>query len=146
MKILGAEGLFLFNSLDTDHDSYLSPEEFRPIAEKLTGMSSPRRSSFCLRLSPSCLSRVIYTLVSISDEFSDFSPGITSPGEFEEEESHDPNGETLVLEATMQPLQMDSMTKSKDGFLGVWCPAAKVERGIQFSLSVGIQPCSGNAV
>ncbi|CAL8296274.1 unnamed protein product [Arctogadus glacialis] len=81
MKILGAEGLFLFSSLDTDHDSYLSPEEFRPIAEKLTG--------------------------------------ITSPGEFEEEESHDPNGETLALEATMQPLQMDSMTKSKDGFLGV---------------------------
>ncbi|CAL8287200.1 unnamed protein product [Lota lota] len=81
MKTLGPEGLFLFTSLDTDHDSYLSPEEFRPIAEKLTG--------------------------------------ITSPGEFEEEESHDPNGERLMLEASMQPLQMDTMTKSKDGFLGV---------------------------
>ncbi|KAJ3613550.1 hypothetical protein NHX12_019797 [Muraenolepis orangiensis] len=81
MKTLGAEGLFLFSSLDTDHDFYLSPEEFRPIAEKLTGISSP--------------------------------------GEFEEEVTHDPNGETLVLEAQMQPLQMDTMTKSKDGFLGV---------------------------
>lgn len=32
---------------------------------------------------------------------------------------HDPNGETLTLEAKMQPLLLDSMTKSKDGFLGV---------------------------
>jgi len=32
---------------------------------------------------------------------------------------HDPNGETLILEAKMQPLLLDSMTKSKDGFLGV---------------------------
>lgn len=45
MKTLGPEGLFLFSSLDTDHDFYLSPEEFRPIAEKLTGMSSFPRSS-----------------------------------------------------------------------------------------------------
>lgn len=36
--MLGAEGHFLFSSLDTDHDLYLSPEEFKPIAEKLTGM------------------------------------------------------------------------------------------------------------
>lgn len=48
-----------------------------------------------------------------------FPTGLTSPGEFEEEEAHDPNGETLILEARMQPLQMDTMTKSKDGFLGV---------------------------
>ncbi|CAL8273166.1 unnamed protein product [Merluccius merluccius] len=81
IKTLGPEGLFLFSSLDTDHDFYLSPEEFRPIAEKLTG--------------------------------------ITSPGEFEEDETQDPNGERLILEARMQPLQMDTMTKSKDGFLGV---------------------------
>lgn len=37
LKALGTEGLFLFSSLDTDHDMYISPEEFRPIAEKLTG-------------------------------------------------------------------------------------------------------------
>ncbi|KAJ8398155.1 hypothetical protein AAFF_G00429990 [Aldrovandia affinis] len=80
-RTLGTEGLFLFSSLDTDHDLYLSPEEFKPIAEKLTGISPP--------------------------------------GEFEEEVAHDPNGETLILEARMQPLRMDTMTKSKDGFLGV---------------------------
>lgn len=39
--------------------------------------------------------------------------------DFEEEVVHDPNGETLTLEATMQPLLLESMTKSKDGFLGV---------------------------
>lgn len=38
IRTLGAEGHFLFSSLDTDHDLYLSPEEFKPIAEKLTGM------------------------------------------------------------------------------------------------------------
>ncbi|KAF1374793.1 hypothetical protein PFLUV_G00232780 [Perca fluviatilis] len=81
VRTLGAEGLFLFSSLDTDHDLYLSPEEFKPIAEKLTG--------------------------------------ITPPVDFEEEVTHDPNGETLTLEAKMQPLRLDSMTKSKDGFLGV---------------------------
>lgn len=37
LKALGAEGLFLFSSLDTDQDMYISPEEFKPIAEKLTG-------------------------------------------------------------------------------------------------------------
>ena len=37
LKALGTEGLFLFSSLDTDGDMYLSPEEFKPIAEKLTG-------------------------------------------------------------------------------------------------------------
>lgn len=37
MRTLGAEGLFLFSSLDINHDLYLSPEEFKPIAEKLTG-------------------------------------------------------------------------------------------------------------
>lgn len=37
LKALGTEGLFLFSSLDTDHDLYLSPEEFKLVAEKLTG-------------------------------------------------------------------------------------------------------------
>lgn len=81
LKTLGAEGLFLFSSLDTDHDLFLSPEEFKPIAEKLTG--------------------------------------VVPPADFEEEEPVDPNGETLILEARMQPLLLDTMTKSKDGFLGV---------------------------
>lgn len=81
VKALGTEGLFLFSSLDTDHDFFLSPEEFKPIAEKLTG--------------------------------------VASAGEFEEDVPHDPNGETLTLAAKMQPLQLDTMTKSKDGFLGV---------------------------
>uniref|UniRef100_A0A8C8I9G7 Selenoprotein N n=1 Tax=Oncorhynchus tshawytscha TaxID=74940 RepID=A0A8C8I9G7_ONCTS len=81
LKALGTEGLFLFSSLDTNHDLYLSPEEFKLVAEKLTGISPP--------------------------------------ADFEEEVTHDPNGETLTLEAKMQPLQLDTMTKSKDGFLGV---------------------------
>ncbi|KAL4624193.1 selenoprotein N-like [Arapaima gigas] len=82
LRILGAEGLFLFSSLDTDHDLFLSPEEFKPIAEKLAGL--------------------------------------TRPAEFDEEqEVLDPNGETLTMEARMQPLRMDTMTKSRDGFLGV---------------------------
>uniref|UniRef100_A0A3Q3A7F9 Selenoprotein N n=1 Tax=Kryptolebias marmoratus TaxID=37003 RepID=A0A3Q3A7F9_KRYMA len=81
VQALGVEGLFFFSSLDTDHDLYLSPEEFKPIAEKLTG--------------------------------------IAAPVDLEEEEIHDPNGETLILEAKMQALLLDSMTKSKDGFLGV---------------------------
>ncbi|KAG8506698.1 Selenoprotein N [Galemys pyrenaicus] len=37
LKALGTEGLFLFSSLDADRDMYISPEEFKPIAEKLTG-------------------------------------------------------------------------------------------------------------
>lgn len=37
LKVLGTDGLFLFSSLDTDQDMYISPEEFKPIAEKLTG-------------------------------------------------------------------------------------------------------------
>ncbi|KAG7465962.1 hypothetical protein MATL_G00159700 [Megalops atlanticus] len=81
LRTLGTEGLFLFSSLDTDHDLYLSPEEFKPIAEKLTGISPP--------------------------------------ADFEEEVVQDPNGETLTVEAKLQPLLMDTMTKSKDGFLGV---------------------------
>ncbi|MCI4382319.1 hypothetical protein PGIGA_G00013500, partial [Pangasianodon gigas] len=81
LKTLGAEGLFLFSSLDVDHDLYLSPEEFKPIAEKLTG--------------------------------------VAPPAEFEEEFIADPNGETLTLHAAMQPLLLETMTKSKDGFLGV---------------------------
>ncbi|KAG5265860.1 hypothetical protein AALO_G00247150 [Alosa alosa] len=82
LKVLGADGLFIFNSLDTDHDLYLSPEEFKPIAEKLTG--------------------------------------IAPPSDYEEDDvPSDPDAETITLEAKMQPLVMDSMTKSKDGFLGV---------------------------
>uniref|UniRef100_M4A024 Selenoprotein N n=1 Tax=Xiphophorus maculatus TaxID=8083 RepID=M4A024_XIPMA len=81
VQTLGVEGLFLFSSLDTDHDLCLSPEEFRPIAEKLTG--------------------------------------ITAPVDLEEDVIDDPNGETLVLEASMKPLLLDSMTKSRDRFLGL---------------------------
>uniref|UniRef100_A0A8C3W4F2 Selenoprotein N n=1 Tax=Catagonus wagneri TaxID=51154 RepID=A0A8C3W4F2_9CETA len=82
LKALGTEGLFLFSSLDTDQDMYISPEEFKPIAEKLTG-STPSAS-------------------------------------YEEEELPlDPSEETLTIEARFQPLLPESMTKSKDGFLGV---------------------------
>uniref|UniRef100_A0A8C9Q6D3 EF-hand domain-containing protein n=1 Tax=Spermophilus dauricus TaxID=99837 RepID=A0A8C9Q6D3_SPEDA len=82
LKALGTEGLFLFSSLDTDGDMYISPEEFKPIAEKLTG-STPAAS-------------------------------------YEEEELiPDPTEETLTIEARFQPLLPETMTKSKDGFLGV---------------------------
>uniref|UniRef100_A0AAY3ZTP9 Selenoprotein N n=1 Tax=Denticeps clupeoides TaxID=299321 RepID=A0AAY3ZTP9_9TELE len=80
LKALGADGLFLFTSLDADRDLYLSPEEFKPIAEKLTGPPCP---------------------------------------DYEEDVTSDPDGETLTVRAKMQPLLLDSMTKSKDGFLGV---------------------------
>lgn len=82
LKVLGTDGLFLFSSLDTDQDMYISPEEFKPIAEKLTGS------------------------VPVAN--------------YEEEElPHDPSEETLTIEARFQPLLMETMTKSKDGFLGV---------------------------
>ncbi|KAL6033924.1 hypothetical protein STEG23_007199 [Scotinomys teguina] len=82
LKVLGTDGLFLFSSLDTDQDMYISPEEFKPIAEKLTG-SVPVAT-------------------------------------YEEEElRHDPSEETLTIEARFQPLLTETMTKSKDGFLGV---------------------------
>lgn len=83
LKALGNEGLFLFSSLDTDGDLHISPEEFKPIAEKLTG-STP----------------------------------VTNYEE-EEELPPDPSEETLTIEAKFQPLLLESMTKSKNGFLGV---------------------------
>ncbi|GCC35642.1 hypothetical protein chiPu_0014129 [Chiloscyllium punctatum] len=81
LKSLGSEGLFLFSSFDTNSDLYLSPEEFKPLAEKLTGIA-------------------------------------TAP-DFESSEGPDSNSETLTIEAKFQPLLMETMTKSKDGFLGV---------------------------
>lgn len=81
LKSLGNEGMFLFSSFDVNNDLYLSPEEFKPLAEKLTGISQ--------------------------------APDYESDGET------DPNAETLTIEAEFQPLMLESMTKSKDGFLGV---------------------------
>uniref|UniRef100_A0A8C4T3Q7 Selenoprotein N n=1 Tax=Erpetoichthys calabaricus TaxID=27687 RepID=A0A8C4T3Q7_ERPCA len=81
LQSLGNEGLFLFSSLDTDNDLFLSPEEFKPIIEKLTG-----------------------TL---------------PPAVFEEDVNMDDNGETFTIVSKFQPLLMETMTKSKDGFLGV---------------------------
>lgn len=81
LRALGTEGLFLFSSLDSNKDMYISPEEFKPIAEKLTG--------------------------------------ITPVSDYEEEEDLDPNGETMSVTAHFQPLLMETMTKSKDGFLGI---------------------------
>uniref|UniRef100_A0A672FU60 Selenoprotein N n=1 Tax=Salarias fasciatus TaxID=181472 RepID=A0A672FU60_SALFA len=81
VRTLGPEGVLLFSSLDSDQDCFLSPEEFRPIAQRLTG--------------------------------------VTAPADPEEDLVHDPDGETLTVEAHMQPLLLDSMTKSRDGFLGV---------------------------
>uniref|UniRef100_A0A8C4PHM1 Selenoprotein N n=1 Tax=Equus asinus TaxID=9793 RepID=A0A8C4PHM1_EQUAS len=101
LKALGTEGLFLFSSLDTDRDMYISPEEFKPIAEKLTGT---RRGWGLGRREPSnpCLT------------------GSTPAASYEEEElPPDPSEETLTIEARFQPLLPESMTKSKDGFLGV---------------------------
>jgi len=45
--------------------------------------------------------------------------GVAPISEFEEEETPDPSGETLSIVAKFQPLVMETMTKSKDGFLGV---------------------------
>lgn len=62
LKALGTEGLFLFSSLDTDRDMYISPEEFKPIAEKLTGTRrgwglGRREPRHCAPCSASALSR-----------------------------------------------------------------------------------------
>ncbi|KAF7242400.1 Selenoprotein N [Varanus komodoensis] len=81
LNSLGNEGFFLFSSLDINNDLYISPEEFKPIAEKLAG------------------------IVPVSN--------------IEEEEVLDPSGETLTIFAKFQPLLMETMTKSKDGFLGI---------------------------
>lgn len=43
----------------------------------------------------------------------------TASYEEEEELPPDPSEETLTIEARFQPLLPESMTKSKDGFLGV---------------------------
>uniref|UniRef100_H3A241 Selenoprotein N n=1 Tax=Latimeria chalumnae TaxID=7897 RepID=H3A241_LATCH len=83
LKSLGNEGLFLFSSLDTDNDLFLSPEEFKPIAEKL------------------------------------METGLAPVPDFEEDEVPDPSGESLTVVAKFQPLLLETMTKSKDGFLGV---------------------------
>lgn len=46
--------------------------------------------------------------------------GSTPAASYEEEELPlDPSEETLTIEARFQPLIPESMTKSKDGFLGV---------------------------
>lgn len=46
--------------------------------------------------------------------------GSTPTASYEEEElPPDPSEETLTIEARFQPLLPESMTKSKDGFLGV---------------------------
>uniref|UniRef100_A0A673YPJ5 Selenoprotein N n=1 Tax=Salmo trutta TaxID=8032 RepID=A0A673YPJ5_SALTR len=110
LKALGTEGLFLFSSLDTDHDLYLSPEEFKLVAEKLTG-SPP--AFFCTLTH----SNPKYSIPTNPTRM--LTNRISPPADFEEEVTHDRNGETLTLEAKMQPLQLDTMTKSKDGFLGV---------------------------
>lgn len=48
------------------------------------------------------------------------SVGSTPTASYEEEElALDPSEETLTIEARFQPLLPESMTKSKDGFLGV---------------------------
>lgn len=48
------------------------------------------------------------------------STGSVPVANYEEEQlSHDPSEETLTIEARFQPLLTDTMTKSKDGFLGV---------------------------
>ncbi|KAJ8780956.1 hypothetical protein J1605_000999 [Eschrichtius robustus] len=115
LKALGTEGLFLFSSLDTDGDTYLSPEEFKPIAEKLTGLASlitgqcghPERSE-ALPSKAGPLSSDLYLT------------GSTPSASYEEEDlPPDPSEETLTIEARFQPLLPESMTKSKDGFLGV---------------------------
>ncbi|KAG8443513.1 hypothetical protein GDO86_012059 [Hymenochirus boettgeri] len=81
LRTLGAEGFFLFSSLDSDKDMHISPEEFKPIAEKLTGISPA--------------------------------------SDYEEEELLDPSGETFSVVSRFQPLLLETMTKSKDGFLGI---------------------------
>lgn len=108
IRTLGAEGHFLFSSLDTDHDLYLSPEEFKPIAEKLTG-----------KLLFFIIAHLNFTY-KLKMVFPFLPPeGIVPTADLEEEETNEPDGETFTVEAKMQPLLLESMTKSRDGFLGV---------------------------
>lgn len=52
-------------------------------------------------------------------ELLSFCAGVAPVSDSEEEEPPDPDGETLSIVAKFQPLLMETMTKSKDGFLGV---------------------------
>lgn len=56
--------------------------------------------------------------------------GSTPAASYEEEElPPDPSEETLTIEARFQPLLPESMTKSKDGFLGVsWVRGSPTDR------------------
>lgn len=45
--------------------------------------------------------------------------GVAPVSDYEEEDVQDPSGETLSVVAKFQPLIMETMTKSKDGFLGI---------------------------
>lgn len=64
--------------------------------------------------------------------------GSTPTASYEEEElPPDPSEETLTIEARFQPLLPESMTKSKDGFLGVsWGgkgpPTGRLQTGRSF--------------
>lgn len=80
LRTLGNDGLFLFTSLDTNMDMQISPEEFRPIVDKIIG---------------------------------------PPPSEYEGTQEADPQGEGLTVLARFEPLLMETMSKSRDGFLGV---------------------------
>uniref|UniRef100_S4RML1 Selenoprotein N n=1 Tax=Petromyzon marinus TaxID=7757 RepID=S4RML1_PETMA len=81
LRTLGNDGLFLFTSLDTNMDMQISPEEFRPIVDKI--IAGP------------------------------------PPSEYEGTQEADPQGEGLTMLARFEPLLMETMSKSRDGFLGV---------------------------
>lgn len=72
-------------------------------------------------------------------EFLSFCPGVAPVSESEEEETPDPDGETLSIVAKFQPLLMETMTKSKDGFLGVGVLQAP-DSGINTSGGLGTAP------
>uniref|UniRef100_A0A7N4PSU7 Selenoprotein N n=2 Tax=Sarcophilus harrisii TaxID=9305 RepID=A0A7N4PSU7_SARHA len=94
LKSLGTEGLYLFSSLDLDKDLSISPEEFKPIAEKFTGLM-PVTDFEEEEKSPLDSSETLYIDENLSTE------------------------EKLSIVARFQPLLLETMTKSKDGFLGV---------------------------
>ncbi|ETE68063.1 Mannosyl-oligosaccharide 1,2-alpha-mannosidase IC [Ophiophagus hannah] len=118
LKSLGNEGLFLFSSLDTNNDLFISPEEFKPIAEKLTGKCFKNLRAEMMSKYRDEIAENLYDMMMAKIQVLPHS-GMVPVSGTEEEEVTDPNGETLSILAKFQPLLMETMTKSKDGFLGL---------------------------
>lgn len=90
--------------------------KIEPHAWRLSYQLHPQPSSLVLGIL-----REVRLVVQGQGLFSHLCPTGSVPVASDEEEElpHDPSEETLTIEARFQPLLTETMTKSKDGFLGV---------------------------